>query len=291
MYATDTQEIIFLKDEALDIDHIDRYRLSFFISATACQWSICNIRQKRLLLLEERLLSSQLSLVENLQEIYNNHTLIAAGFWKEIRVFIRNDKFSLVPSPIFDSAYLQQYISLNVPITPQKEVYDFKVLDDFGLSVAFGYPFELKCWFEENYPRVSLYFGHQSTGFLNALKPQLQREARSSMYLLLNQQNALIAGFNLSRVAIYNQFCFADVNQLLKLVLLTAGQFSDTPQQVPLLLFGNRQEVETYLPALKKYFLYTQTGQRPSDVLLHPIFNELEEYEYFDVLSDIELAF
>ena len=287
MRSTDTQEIISIKDERLDIDRIDQYRLSFFISSKVCQLSIYDIQKKRLLLLEEIPLKPDLGIIENLEKIYDDHILIAAGFWKEIQVFVRNRKFSLVPYPIFDRSLLKEYIQLNEPTDPKEDEYHFKILDDLGLAVAFGYPSKLKQWFKKKYPKLSLYFKHQSTSFLEALKPQLKAKAQDSLYLLLNHDEALIAGFNLSRTAIYNQFKYTDTNQLVKLTLLTARQFSETSQDIPLLLFGQKQQIKAHYPTLKKYFQYSELGQRPSDILLHPVFNELENYEYFDVLSNL----
>lgn len=287
MRSSDTQERISIKDERLDIDRIDQYRLSFFISSESCQLSIYDIQKKRLLLLEDIALKPELTIIENLEAIYDDHILISAGFWKEIQVFVRNKKFSLVPYPVFDRGLLKEYIRLNQPTDPNEDEYHFKILDDLGLAIAFGYQATLKKWFKEKYPKISLYFKHQGTGFLNALKPQLKEKAQSSLYLLLNNTEALIAGFNLSRTAIYNQFGYSDANQLIKLTMLTARQFSETPQDMPILLFGNKQQVETYLPTLKKYFKQLELGQRPSSVLLHPVFNELDEYEYFDILSNL----
>ena len=53
MAKANTLQIVSLKDERLDIDQIDHYRLSFFISDDSCQIAIKDVRKKRLLLLED----------------------------------------------------------------------------------------------------------------------------------------------------------------------------------------------------------------------------------------------
>lgn len=287
MRSTNTQSRISIKDERLDIDRIDHYRLSFFISSESCQISIFDIQKKSLLLLEEVNFNPEISLVENIQAVYDEHTLMAAGFWKEVQIFIRNKQFSLVPFPVFDKALIQQYIQLNAPTDPNLDQYRFKVLDELGLAIAFAYPAALKEWFKEKYPNTSIYFNHHSIAYLKGLKGQLRERAQSSIYVLINGHEVLIAGFNLSRLAIYNQFQFSDSMDLVNGILSTARQFSEEGQSIPVLLHGSKSLVDNNLPTLKKYFRNIELGQRPSDIIIHPIFNELEDMEYFDVLSNL----
>lgn len=287
MRLTNTQETISIKDERLDIDRIDHYRLSFFISPEGCELTIYDIQKKRLLLLEYKRFNTELNTLENLQTIYDDHMLIAAGFWKEIHVFFRNKQFSLVPFPVFDKKLLTEYIRLNEPTDPNTDAYHFKILDDLGLTIAFAYPEEIKGWFKSCYPKTSLHFNHQSVAYLNGVQGQLKNKANNSLYVCLNRHEVLIAGFNMRRLAIYNQFKFNDVLQLVKLILLTARQFSDEGQAIPILLHGTKHQVELHMPTLQQYFKNVELGQRPSDVMIHPIFNELEVYEYFDLLSNL----
>ncbi|OEJ99669.1 DUF3822 family protein [Roseivirga misakiensis] len=287
MRSTTTQEIISIKDERLDIDRIGQYRLSFFISEDACEISIFDIQKKQLLLFENRPFDQELNTVENLQAIYDDHILVPAGFWKEIHVFFRNKKFSLIPFPVFDKKHLSAYVRLNEPTDPNTDDYHFKILDELGMTVAFGYPAAVKDWFKTSYPRTALYFNHQSIAYLNGIKNQLRTKANNSLYMSLNASGVQIAGFNLSRLAIYNQFHFSEAKQLVKLALLTAQQFSDAGQAIPLLVHGTKDQVEAYMPTLRKFFSNVELGQRPSGLMIHPVFNELESYEYFDVLSNL----
>lgn len=287
MRSSNTQEIISIKDERLDIDRIDHYRLSFFISPEGCELTIYDIQKKQLLLFEFRGFDTELSIIQNLQVIYDDHVLISAGFWKEIQVFIRNRQFSLVPFPVFDKKLLAEYVRLNEPSDPNTDTYHFKILDDMGLAVAFGYPEKVKDWFKSCYPKVSLHFNHQSIAYLNGIKDQLRDNVNNSLYVCLNENEVLIAGFNLRRLAIYNQFRFNDAQHLVKLILLTAQQFSDAGQSIPVLVHGVKHQVEMQMPTLQRYFQNVALGPRPAGIMIHPIFNELENYEYFDVLSNL----
>ena len=80
MAIAERQHLIAIKDERLDIDRIDHYRLSFFISTQECQITVFDIRKKQLLLFENIELDHSKSILENLDVIYDDHILIAAGF-------------------------------------------------------------------------------------------------------------------------------------------------------------------------------------------------------------------
>ncbi|HEY9117178.1 MAG TPA: DUF3822 family protein, partial [Roseivirga sp.] len=145
----------------------------------------------------------------------------------------------------------------------------------------------VKKWFREKYPKLSLYFNHQASAYLHALQGQKISKAPASLYVSLNSNEALIAGYNLERLAIYNQFQFSDVKQLIKLMLLTLQQFSTEGQLTPIIIHGVKEKLGVQMPILKQYFRHIELGKRPSDILVHPIFSELEDYEYFEVLANL----
>lgn len=287
MRAAETSQIISIKDERLEVDKISQYRLSFFISDIDCQIAVFDVQKKQLLLFEDRAFDTTKTKIENLDRIYNDHILVAAGFWKEIQVFIRNKKFALVPVPVFDRNLCDHYVRLNDRTDPNEDEYHFKVIDDIGAAVAFGYDSGLKQWFKEKYPKVSLYFNHQSVAYLKGLQDQLKLKASSSLYLSLNNNEVLIAGYNLQRITIYNQFQFSDAKQLIKLMLLTLQQYSAEGQLTPIIMHGVKEKIDLNMPVIKQYFKHIELGKRPSDILIHPIFNELEDYEYFEVLANL----
>ncbi len=287
MRAAKTSQIISIKDERLEIGKISQYRLSFFISNLDCQITVFDVQKKQILLFEHREFNQNKSTTENLEIIYNDHMLMAAGFWKEIQVYMRNKKFALVPVPVFDRSLCDHYVRLNERTDPNQDEYHFKVIDDIGAAIAFGYSGDIKNWFKEKYPKLSLYFNHQSVAYLKGLQGQLKTKAQSCLYLSLNNNEVQIAGYNFQRIAIYNQFNFTDVNQLIKLMLLTLQQFSTEGQLTPIVLHGVKEKIDLTLPVLKKYFKHIELGKRQSGVLIHPVFGELEDHEYFEVLANL----
>lgn len=287
MAKASTVQIVSIKDERLDIDQIDHYRLSFFISDSSCQIAVKDVRKKRLLLLEDIQFDKNKDLLENLDELHKDHILISAGFWKEIQVFIRNNKFSLVPNPVFDKNMIYEYVRLNEVTDPEEDIYHFKQISDLGLNIAFGFEGWVKEWFQEKYPKVAVRFYHQGFAFLKSTQNNLKSKAQASLYLNLNGNQAMVAGFNMSKLALYNQFVFKSEDHLVKLTALSCQQFAKDRGQTPLVLTGLKEQIEAYRPILSKYFNLLELGKRPDDIQLHPMFNELEAYEYNEILANL----
>lgn len=281
------KQIVSLKDERLDIDRIDHSRLSFFIGEHAIQFGVKDTQTNRLMLFEEYEIDPSKDLISFLDQLHKEHILIAAGFWQEIQVFFRNNKFALIPGPLFDKTKLYEYVRLNDNTEPSRDNYHFKQLDTYGLSFAFAYQDKIKSWFKENYPKVNLRFSHQGVAFLHHVKEQLKPNAQASVYLDLKGQQALIAGMNFEKLALYNQFVFKNADHLAKITALSCQQFSSDRSQTPLIITGEKETVDNYLPVLKKYFKMIEMAKRPINLKVHPVFNELEPYEYSEILSNL----
>jgi len=280
-------QIVSIKDERLDIDHIDHYRLSFFIGDQTIEIAVKDGKTNRLLLFEQYDYQDGLSTTENLEELHQAHSILAAGFWKEIRIFFKNNQFALVPKPLFDKQKLYEYIRLNERTATATDDYDYKHLDDLGLNFVLGFEKSVKKWFKKNYPKVKMKVYHQGIAYLKAIKQELKSNAQGSLFLDIKGHKALIAGFNFERLAIYNQFRFKDADHLVKLTALTCQQFSPERAETPLTLSGSKEQVEHFGPILKKYFPMLELGKRTIDLQVHPVFNELEPFEYSEILANL----
>ena len=148
---------------------------------------------------------------------------------------------------------IPSYVRLNERVDENTE-YHFKLIDDYGLAIGFGFEQEVKNWFKKKYPKVSLYANHQSIAFLKALQPELRAKRPNSIFVSLNSNDVLLAGFNLNKIAIYNQFSFRDQSQLVKLLRLTIKQYSEEGQETPIILYGVKSESESQSASLKKVF-------------------------------------
>lgn len=284
MKTEEKQKRISIKDERLDVDHIDHYHLSFFIGSSSCEISIYDDRKKRVLLLESIVLDKDKSLLENLKVIHHDHVLIAAGFWKTVIITLRNHSFTQVPSALYSGDYAYDYLKLNTHTDPLKEKYASTLDKTLGCATVFAVPHELIRWIDGKYPKPNIVFRHESANFLKVLTG-LVKEDEDHLFLNLTGSDMLLAGFTEGKLAIYNQFKLQNPQQAAKMILLSIKQFSDQGQSTSITLWGVNEAVKLYEPAFKKFFKHLKKGDRPKGIRMSHDFDELKDYEYFDVFA------
>lgn len=284
MKTKEKTQIISIKDERLDIDHIDHCHLSFFVGASSCEIAIYDERKKRLLLFESIAMDSTKSVLENLKVIHHEHPLIAAGFWMKVIVTLRDNSFAQVPNTLYSRDYAYDYIKLNTHTDPLKEKYLSILDEDLGCTTVFAVPRELMRWIDGKYPKPSIVFRHESANFLRSLKG-LTGEKNNQLFVNISGTEMRLAGFSQSQLAIYNQFRVQAPQQAAKMILLAINQFSDDGQATPITLWGTKETIESYEPALRKFFKNLSKGQRPNGIRMNHEFDRLDEYEYFDVFA------
>lgn len=275
-----------LKDERLNIDHLDRYSLSFFLSSSNCVLVIIDEPKKRLMLLEHYTFDSKVPLKQHLDALHREHVLIAAGFWKQIKVVIQNQQFCVVPDALFDADFQYDYIKLNAETDPHTFVYKNTHLPSLKANFVFGIEKQVVDWFDKKYYNTSVRYEHQGICFLkNIVAQDLVKSNEDTLFIELTHNQALIAGYQKNTLAIYNQFSPASLDQLIKMLVLAAKQFSGDGQAIALKVWGVKTKTEAFKPLLKKYFKNHTIGKRITTLKKSYQFDELESYEYFSALS------
>src|SRR4051812_4040366 len=108
-----------IKDDNFNVDNISQYNLSLQVSNDLFRICITDTENNRCLFLEDYQLSSinhPQQLLDQLELIYDDHHVLQAGFWKSIKLGIKNKNFSLIPTPLFDKDYLKDYLNINCTV-------------------------------------------------------------------------------------------------------------------------------------------------------------------------------
>lgn len=287
MKTEERQKAISIKDERLDVDHIDHYHLSFFISASSCEICIYDERKKRIVLFESIPLDENKTVLENLKRIHHDHALISAGFWKTVIITLRNQRFTQVPNNLYASDYAYDYIKLNAHTDPLKDKYVSTLDKAQGCTTVFAVPHELIRWVDGKYPKPDIVFRHESANFLKVLIGQINSD-EDQLFINFTDTMMLLAGFKEGKLAIYNQFKLQTAQQAAKMILLSIKQFSDQGQAISITAWGVQATVKEYEPTLKKFFKHLRKGDRPKGIRMNHDFDQLKEHEYFDVFASYQ---
>lgn len=272
-----------IKDERLDIDHIDQCRLSFFIGESDCQITVFDEQKQKLLLFENHTFDS--SIIDFLEKIHHNHELVPAGFWPTIHIYIRNNKFCLVPNHLFDDSSAYHYIKLNTDTNPDEDNYAIQQHKAIMSTYVFGYPAVIQDWFFAKYKKAKIYVFHEGSSFLNSLEQHLLKLAKPAIYLNCTSSTLMIAGFSGQKLMIYNQVKINELEQLPKIVLMSLQQFSSEGQDTQIMLWGIQKQIEKIKPLLLKYFKNLDLGKRAVNLKMAHQFDEIELYEFAEIFG------
>ena len=99
-----TTEVLTVKDEKFNVDHLDKYILSLSFSTNSVKCSVLEPKEKRILWFDHISWEDESRILDALDEIYDNHNFLAAGFWKRVLVAEDNPFFTLVPSTFFEKS-------------------------------------------------------------------------------------------------------------------------------------------------------------------------------------------
>ncbi len=101
-----------IKDERFDEEFIHQYHLLIQLGTRDFQLLVVDPSDHKTLLLEDFVfpnLSSHEELISMLEQLFDSHALLRAGFWKKIKVSIKNQKFIQVPLALFAEESLAEY--------------------------------------------------------------------------------------------------------------------------------------------------------------------------------------
>ncbi|MEJ2006008.1 MAG: DUF3822 family protein [Cyclobacteriaceae bacterium] len=130
---------------------------------------------------------SYTQLKELLAQLFEGHHLLTAGFWKKVRVAIKSNKFSLVPSGLFVKTALEDYLALNSRVNTETEkILYYKHIQTDAICV-FAVNKVLHEWFESLYPNAELGFIHQSSALIEGVINYAAHHNSDSMYLYIDR--------------------------------------------------------------------------------------------------------
>ncbi|MBS1557500.1 MAG: DUF3822 family protein [Bacteroidetes bacterium] len=276
-----------VKDDRLEEEHLHQYRLLIQTGAKDFQVAVIDSADDRLLLLEDYALGqvqSHEELLVVLKELFENHAMLSAGFWKEVRIGIKNNKFCQVPAAFYDEKKMAEYLRLNATIDESKEV----ILSSRQASVeavtVFAVPGDLYHWLKSLYQNIPHYFIHQSTALIEGV---LQHKAQTAptLYLYIDRFKLHLLSAEGGKLLYYNQFPIKQFSDYIKYIMLVLKSLNMDQQTCEIVLWGYIGKNSTHYVEFIKYIRNVTFGQRPKHLKYNYLFDELQDHHFFDLYS------
>ena len=276
-----------IKDPKFSIEELSSYSLNILVSDSDCSVAVIDVRKSRCLYAEksefEKTYSSKQQ-ITILEQFYEDHHFLKAGFWKSINISLKNDKFSLVPLSLFDDSIADEYLALNCEIDRKNEtIYNYQH-KNVGACNVFSLDNDLQEWFKITYPTRDINFIHQTSAFIEGIT-KIFTDRKKSLAVLCDHNSINIALIENKQLIYCNVFSYNTAEDLLYYVMYVMNELELNPDKVPVTIWGDFDQTSIYFAKLFKYIRELHLGHRPETLSFGYVFDELFEHSLFDLLN------
>ncbi len=252
------------------------------------QLLVINPDDNKVLLLEDFVLpnlTSHEELLQLLDQLFDSHAVLKAGFWKKIKVSIKNQKFIQVPEALFAEESLPEYLKFNAHVDPANE--DFLSTTNMRAQAVtvFAINKDLRKWLEGMYPNNPPTFTHQSAALIEGTLKVAAGRTNNPLYVYVDRFKLHILCCQEDKLIYYNQFAIKQFSDYVKYIMLVMKSLNMDQQNSQVLLWGYIGKNSPHYHEFYKYISNVIFGSRPDHLHFGYMFDEVQEHHFFDLYS------
>lgn len=277
-----------IKDERFDEELIHQYHLLIAISTRDVQVVIVDPRENRVLLLEDYVLpalESHKELLHLLVQLFDAHALLRAGFWKKIKVSVKNQKFVQVPQALFVEECLADYLKFNAQIDSDEECVTAIANPKADAMTVFALNKDLRDWLLSIYPTNPPIFVHQSAALIEGVLKFSENRTDDPLYIYVDRFKLHILSCSNGKLIYYNQFVIKQFSDYVKYIMLVMKSLNLNQSTSQVILWGYIGKNSPHYQEFYKYISNVTFGDVPSYLQFGYMFDEVQEHHFFDAYS------
>lgn len=277
-----------IKDERFDEDKIHQYSLFINIGTRDFQIGVVDSDDKRFLVLEDYVfpsVSSHQELVSALDQLFEAHAFLKAGFWKQIKVAFKNQSFVQVPLALYTEDALADYLKFNTHVNPDQEDFIAVSLNNTQAVTVFAIHKELKSWIENTYPNNKPVFIHQSGVLIEGVMQAAGKRQDNPLYAYVDRFKLHILSAHNGKLIYYNQFAIKQFSDYIKYIMLVMKSLNMDQRTSQVVLWGYIGKNSPHYHEFYKYISNVTFGERPKHLQFSYFFDESQDHHFFDLYS------
>jgi hypothetical protein len=276
------------KDELFDEEFIHQYHLLLNIGTRDFQILVIEPGGNKVLLLEDFVLPSLTSneeLIHILDHLFDSHAFLKAGFWKKIKVAIKNQKFVQVPQALFAEDSLSEYLRFNANVDPQQETILYTKNERSQAVTVFAIHNELKNWLSRVYPSNQPTITHQSAALIEGTMEYAKSRTDNPLYIYVDRFKLHIVACKADQLIYYNQFAIKQFSDYIKYIMMVMKSLNMDQQSSQIVLWGYIGKNSPHYHEFYKYINNVIFGSHPDYLKFSYVFDEVQEHHFFDLYS------
>jgi Protein of unknown function (DUF3822) len=277
-----------IKDDRFDEEKLHHYELLIQLGIRDLQIAIIDTQDSRLLFFEDYVLgdlNSHDEVLDLFKVLFESHTVLQAGFWKEVRISIKNTKFAQVPATLFLEEAAVEYLQLNAQIDLSKEDVLSCRNNLIDAVTVFAIQKELHDWFKLIYANTTLSIVHQSAALIEGVLQYAKREEKMPLYIYVDRFKLHIMAVSKGKLIYYNQFLIKQFSDYVKYIMLVMKGLSLDQNTGEVVLWGYIGKNSPHYQEFIKYIRNVSFGGRPTYIKFGYLFDEVQEHHFFDLYS------
>jgi hypothetical protein len=277
-----------VKDDRFDEEFIHQYHLLINIGTRDLQLLVIDPSENKVLLLEDFVLpniTSHDDLLHLLDQLFDSHALLKAGFWNKIKVSFKNQKFVQVPLALFAEDALEDYLKFNAHIDASREDFVFCLNPNAQAATVFAVNRDLKTWIEKIYPNNKPIFAHQSAALIEGVMDFAKKRKDNPLYVYVDRFKLHILACKNGKLMFYNQFSIKQFSDYVKYIMLVMKSLNMDQQTSQVVLWGYIGKNSPHYHEFYKYINNVTFGGRLSGLKFSYFFDDVQEHHFFDLFS------
>lgn len=277
-----------IKDERFDEDSIHQYTLLLNIGTRDFQVGVTDTENKWFLLLEDYVfpnVSSQEELIAALDHLFEAHPFLKAGFWKTIKISLKNQSFVQVPQALYSEDALADYLKFNTHINKDQEDFLPVSLKSTQAVTVFAIHKDLKSWIQNIYPKNTPVFVHQSAVLIEGIMEAAKKRKDNPLYVYVDRFKLHVLSAHQGKLIYYNQFAIKQFADYVKYIMLVMKSLNMDQRSSQVVLWGYIGKNSPHYHEFYKYINNVTFGDRPAYFQFSYFFDEVQDHHFFDLYS------
>ncbi len=267
-----------VKDTHFDVELIPHYHLQIILGSRDIVVNVLDVEKEKIVFFELIQLppyQDSEQFVGLLQEVWQSHPYLLAGFWGKVKLSLFSTQFSLLPEKFHNKNAVEQYYTIGNSFEPNSQELHFAEVSKRKVYIYFAVDNYLIAWIKNIYQNSSIAITHYNSNLLLSASNLSQY----GEYVVIYAMRGRFSILRLSEgTALYiNTFDYDSVDDFVYYVLFALTQLDLIPSQVEINVWGTLSSHSGELKKLAAYVAKVEMGRRVCEAKLSYHFDELPE--------------
>ena len=266
---TKPSPVINLMDESFDSEKSTTYHLSILSSENSFAYAILDTNTNKYIAL-------------NSSKVSNFEKIDIASSFKSVTCAIAHNKFTLIPTALFDEDNKEPLLGFNHEVKECEEIFSNTLynLDAKNLfTVSKSFESEIKKYF------VNVHFLHSSTAFIEGLLVQNKNNSGKKVFANFHSEYLEVVILDGRELLFSNAFKYKAPDDIAYYILFVYEQLHLNPEEVELVLSREIEKTAKEHSLLYTYIRNVKFALRPDNFQFSYKFEEIPSHKFWSLFT------